>query len=74
MDPFTGEDDALTQGYFNSEQPAWSPDGRQIVYVSSPTGINKLYVMFVDGTGARRLSRSPKDFEEGSPSWTPRKY
>jgi len=74
MDPFTGEDHALTRGKYNSEQPVWSPDGRQIIYVSSSTGIDKLYVMFVDGTGRRRLTRTPKDFEEGSPSWTPRKY
>ena len=74
MDPFTGEDHALTHGRYNSEQPSWSPDGRQIVYVSSSTGIDKLYVMFVDGTGRRRLSRTPKDFEEGSPNWTPRKF
>ena len=65
MDPFTGEDHALTHGRYNSEQPSWSPDGRQIVYVSSSTGIDILYVMFVDGTGRRRLTRTPKDFEEG---------
>ena len=57
MDPFTGEDNALTRGNINSEQPSWSPDGRQIVYVSSSTGIDKLYVMFIDGTGRRRLTR-----------------
>jgi len=74
MDPFTGEDKALTHEKYNSEQPSWSPDGRQIVYVSSSTGTDKLYVMFVDGTGRRRLSRTPKEFEEGSPSWTRRKF
>ena len=74
MDPFTGEDHQLTQGRYNSEQPAWSPDGRQIVFVSSSTGVYKLYIMFVDGTGRRRLTRTPKDFKEGSPSWTARKF
>ena len=38
MDPFTGEDRSLTRGRYNSEQPAWSPDGRQIAFVSSSTG------------------------------------
>ena len=74
MDPFTGEDHLLTRGRYNSEQPAWSPDGRQIAFVSSPSGRDKLYIMFVDGTGKRRLTRTPKDFEEGSPSWTARKF
>ena len=74
MDPFTGEDHALTNGRYNSEQPAWSPDGRQITFVSSSTGVNKLYIIFVDGTGRRRLTRTPRDFEEGSPSWTARKF
>ncbi len=74
MDPFTGEDHSLTRGRYNSEQPAWSPDGRQIAFVSSSTGRDKLYIMFVDGTGRRRLTRTPKDFEEGSPTWTARKF
>ena len=74
MDPFTGQDFILTKGRFNSEQPEWSPDGRQIVFVSSSTGVDKLYIMFVDGTGRRRLTRTPKDFAEGSPSWTARKF
>ena len=74
MDPFTGEDHSLTRGRYNSEQPAWSPDGRQIAFVSSSTGVDKLYIMFVDGTGRRRLTRTPKDFAEGSPTWTARKF
>jgi len=74
MDPFTGEDHALTNGRYNSEQPASSPDGRQIVFVSSSTGIKKLYIIFIDGTGRRRLTRTPRDFEEGSPTWTARKF
>ena len=74
MDPFTGEDHSLTRGRYKSEQPAWSPDGRQIAFVSSSTGRDKLYVMFVDGTVRRRLTRTPKDFEEGSPTWTARKF
>ena len=74
MDPFTGEDNFLTRGRFNSEQPSWSPDGRQIAFVSSSTGFDKLYIMFIDGTGRRRLTRTPRDFEEGGPSWTARKF
>ena len=74
MDPFTGEDNFLTRGRFNSEQPSWSPDGRQIAFVSSSTGFDKLYIMFIDGTGRRRLTRTPRNFEEGGPSWTARKF
>ena len=74
MDPFTGEDNFLTRGRFNSEQPSWSPDGRQIAFVSSSKGVDKLYIMFIDGTGRRGLTRTPRDFEEGGPSWTARKF
>ncbi len=74
MDPFTEEERSLTRGRYNSEQPAWSPDGKQIVFASNSTGVYKLYVIFVDGTGRRRLTRTPRDFEESAPNWSWRKF
>lgn len=40
--------------------PAWTPDGRAIVFTSDRTGVTQLYVADVDGdTVPRRISRSP---------------
>ena len=72
LDPFTGDEKALTRGRYNSEQPSWSPDGKQIVFAANSTGVSKLYVMFIDGTGRRRLTRTPRDFEESAPNWRPK--
>ena len=52
-------------------QPAWSPDGRQIVFASSadtyaPTD---LYVIDMDGRNLRRLTDFPGG--EFSPAWSP---
>jgi len=27
--------------------------------------------MFIDGTGRRRLTRTPREFEESEPDWRP---
>ncbi len=74
MDPFTGEQRALTRYSYNSEQPTWSPDGKQIVFSANPSGVYKLYAMFIDGTGMRRITRTPRDFEETGPNWTLRSF
>ena len=74
LDPFTGDEKALTRGRYNSEQPSWSSDGKQIVFAANSTGVSKLYVMFIDGTGRRRLTRTPRDFEESAPNWRPKEH
>ena len=37
-------------------QPAWSPDGRKILFVSDRDGLGAVYVMNADGSGQRRLT------------------
>ena len=37
--------------------PAWSPDGRKIVFVSSRGGNGEIYVMNADGSGLRKLTQ-----------------
>jgi Tol biopolymer transport system component len=47
--------------------PAWSPDGTEIAYTSIRR--DGLFVMNADGTGARRVTRSPTiDLQ---PAWSP---
>ena len=37
--------------------PAWSPDGRKILFVSNRGGNGEVYVMNADGTGLRKLTQ-----------------
>jgi Tol biopolymer transport system component len=66
-----------------SSQPAFSPDGKRISYVSDrdeyglhQTGedeadfANELYVMDADGVHQRRLTQS-ESLDEAAPSWSP---
>ena len=49
----------------NAGGPAWSPDGKWIVFVSG--GTPSLYKVRPDGTGLRRLTRNPRGDED--PAW-----
>ncbi len=56
-------------------QPAWSPDGEEIVFTRDdaiPTTIparpGELFVMKLDGTGVRSLTRNARDLH---PAWSP---
>jgi Tol biopolymer transport system component len=40
-------------------QPAWSPDGSTIAFVSFRTGNSEIYVMNADGTAPRNLTQNP---------------
>lgn len=48
--------------------PSWSPDGTLIAFVSHRSGDEELYVANADGTGVRRLTRSPGP--DLSPAWS----
>ena len=50
-------------------EPAWSPDGRRLAWVSGSTGSHDIYVMSRDGGGKRRLVEDPADDVE--PAWSP---
>jgi len=64
----------LTQGLAINRQPVWSPDGKQIAYVSDGSGRCQLQVMDEDGSSQRTLGKpdvSYEDFGAGPPVWTP---
>ena len=63
----------LTNTTFNETQPALSPDGMRIAYISDSTGVPKLWLCAVDGTGRQPLTTgfSFPGAAEASPSWGP---
>lgn len=49
--------------------PAVSPDGNRVAMILSKDGWTDLYVCNSDGSGLKRLTKSPQD--ESSPCWSP---
>jgi TolB protein len=49
--------------------PAWSPDGRTIVFVSGRDGNSEIYVMDADGSEPRNLTKNPAN--DVRPAWSP---
>ena len=59
----------LTHKAGYNSAPAWSPDGRRIVFQSTRDGNREIYVVNGDGSGKRNLTRHPA--QDGRPSWSP---
>ncbi len=62
-------DPSTPSGLFFQLEPAWSPDGSQIAYVSKRDGASHVFVMQDDGSGNRRLTNGSK--EDDHPAWSP---
>ncbi len=59
-----------TQGV-RERDPAWSPDGRQVAYLSDATGEYELYLRAQDGSGTpRRLTQDGGPWKL-APTWSP---
>lgn len=64
----SGETRRVTTGGGDG-QPAWSPDGKKIAYISKEDGNFEIYVVNRDGTGNTRLTNTPQS--DGLPVWSP---
>jgi len=53
----------------SASDPAFSPDGSRIAYVSQKDGNPEIYLMNADGTGATRVTNDPQ--ADGRPSFMP---
>jgi Tol biopolymer transport system component len=60
----------ITTGFSFESSPRFSPDGKQIVYVSDRSGADNLWISNINGSGARQLT-SDVDTMFTSPTWTP---
>lgn len=78
LDLASRKTEALTRGEFSEAAPAWSPDGRQIAFLSnrSPerdrTEVTGLYLMPAEpGATARQLATLTTDKDDARPAWSP---
>lgn len=69
MDPDGRNLQALTTHPAGDSDPAWSPDGTNLVFTSNRDGNWELYTIRADGTDLARLTTTPGD--EISPVWPP---
>ncbi len=55
-------------GGADAQQPAFSPDGKRIVYVAGVNGVLDVFVMNANGTGLTQLT---KGYAAQHPTWSP---
>jgi len=58
-----------TKGVGTNYLPVFSPDGKQIAFMSSRDGNPEIYVANVDGSSVRRLTNHPAG--DSTPTWSP---
>ncbi len=71
IDLTSGAARRLTEPSNNSTAPAWSPDGRQIAFVSDRCGKKQIFLLPMHGGGEARQFTKLKQGVAGGPVWSP---
>ncbi|MFB3105856.1 MAG: hypothetical protein ACE1ZA_13180, partial [Pseudomonadales bacterium] len=66
-----GEAIPLTTGMQFDSQPRFSPDGQNVTFISDKDGKENVWIMGVDGSGLKKLSKGGDRIEFASPTWSP---
>jgi Tol biopolymer transport system component len=69
IDPDGSGRTQLTTSLASDRQPAWSPDGTKIAFVSRRDGNSEIYLMSGDGANQSRLTNHPAG--DTYPAWSP---
>ena len=70
VDVAGGQARSLTQDFAWNIQPAVSPDGKKIAFISDRGGISNVWVMNADGTNLKQISKEKNNLVH-SPKWSP---
>lgn len=70
LDVASGQARQMTAGKAREASPRWSPDGKQIAFISDRGGKPQVYVLPVDGGEARRVTEA-KQGVGGALAWSP---
>ncbi|NNE65408.1 MAG: amidohydrolase family protein [Pyrinomonadaceae bacterium] len=65
-----GEAQSLTQDFAWNIHPAVSPDGSKVAFISDRGGISNLWIMNMDGSGMKQVTKEKKNLIH-SPKWSP---
>jgi len=69
LDPYGLKIQNLTNNLADDFDPSWSPDGKQIAFVSTRDDGSSIYFMNADGTGVVLLTKDLRNSR--SPAWSP---
>ena len=67
IDLVTGRSSALTNGEGTNESPAYSPNGRHIVFTSTRSGKTQVFTMARDGRNVKQITRTGNNEK---PDWS----
>lgn len=68
--PIGGKPKALTSDQFYKQGPMWSPDGKQLAYVTDKGGTQNVYIMDA-ATGSDRPLKADAEHAQIFPAWSP---
>lgn len=71
FDAASGTGKRLTADAANEGQPAWSPTGDRLAYLSYRNGLGDLFVRTADGSGSDVQLTSSPETQDFAPSWSP---